>query len=342
MEAVVQTHDLTKRFRGGRIAVDGLSVSVPRGAVTGLCGPNGAGKTTTLRLLLGLLRPTGGRVDLFGKDVRGRGRLDVLRRTGAVVEGPAFYPYLSGADNLRVLADATGGVAASRIEEALEEVGLKGRGGDRAAAYSHGMKQRLAIAGALLAEPELVILDEPFEGLDPRGMDDLRDIIRKHAKGHGTTFLISTHLLNEVEDVCDRVIVVERGRLLAQGALAELLHEDEARVEVAAAPRTEAIAAIEALDFARVVDADGDDAELHVFVEKGAEARLNAALVEGGIAVSALVPRPRRLATLFRELTGGRSADRDPEEDAPAPPSPEAIVAPVTSPATSAADGGAS
>jgi len=320
MDLVVETQGLTKRYRGGRVAVDGLDLKVPKGSITGLVGPNGAGKTTTLRLLLGLLKPTAGKVMLFGEELR-RARLSVLGRTGAVVEGPAFYPYLTGRENLRVLADATGTIAASRIDAVLEEVGLKGRGDDKVSAYSRGMKQRLAIAGALLAKPQLAILDEPFEGLDPRGMDDLRDIVSAEARDNGVTFIVSTHLLSEVERFCDRVVVLEFGKLLAQAPLAELLATDEIVVEVDATPHDRLREAVEAIDFARLDPAHdaAADGRFHIRVPTGREADLNAALVERDLAVAALVPRPRSLATVFRELTGGRSADRlDTLQPAPA------------------------
>src|SRR4051794_13981911 len=211
----VQTSALTKRY-GRMRAVEELSISVPRGEVYGFLGPNGAGKTTTLRMLLGLVQPTSGSLRLLGR----RPGPGYLARVGALIEGPAFYPYLSGRDNLRVLADH-GGVRRSRVDGVLETVALAERAGDRYATYSLGMKQRLGLAAALLKDPELLILDEPTNGLDPAGMAEMRDFIRSLAAG-GRTVLLSSHVMGEIEQGCDRVGGVRARLLVAGGTVAGL------------------------------------------------------------------------------------------------------------------------
>ena len=219
----VSSTGLSKRFRR-QLAVDSVDLAVPRGAVYGFLGPNGSGKTTTIRLLLGLVRPTAGRHALLGVDMPG-GATRVLPRIGALVEGPAFHPYLSGADNLRRLdaADRTADPAtgATRMRAALERVGLTAAAGKRYRAYSLGMRQRLALAVTLLQPRELLILDEPTNGLDPQGPREVRALISSVA-AEGATVLLSTHLLSEVEQICTHVGVMREGRLVAQAPLSEL------------------------------------------------------------------------------------------------------------------------
>ncbi len=215
-DTLVQTRGLTKRYR--RItAVEELDLMVDRGEVYGFLGPNGSGKTTTLRMLLGLIRPTSGEATVLGEPP---GSPTALARMGALVESPAFYPYLSGRDNLKVMARYAG-VPQTRVDEVLQEVELSGRAKDKYRKYSLGMKQRLGVAAALLKNPELLILDEPTNGLDPKGMADMRALIRKLGQGDRTV-LLSSHLLGEVEQICDRVGVIQHGKLVAQGTLAEL------------------------------------------------------------------------------------------------------------------------
>ena len=204
----METHGLTKRY-GDRLAVDAVDMRVRRGEVYGFLGPNGAGKTTTLRMMLGLIRPTAGTATVLGRPA---GRPDVTARVGALVEGPGFYPYLSGLDNLRVMARYRG-LPESAAIGALARVDLADRGDDRFKSYSLGMKQRLGVASALMGEPELIVLDEPTNGLDPAGMADMRSLIVDLARG-GQTVLLSSHLLDEVQEICDRVGVINKGRLL--------------------------------------------------------------------------------------------------------------------------------
>lgn len=232
-ELAVRTEGLTKKF-GTHKAVDDLALVVPRGSVFGFLGPNGSGKTTTIRLLLGLASATAGTAHVLGHHMP-QGLGEVLPRVGALVEGPAHYPYLSGAANLRRL-DAANPAAPPRTREtrvaaALEKVGLSHAGTKRVRAYSLGMKQRLGIAGALLMPRELLVLDEPTNGLDPQGTREVRTLVRS-LTGEGVTVLVSSHLLAEVEQICSHVGVMSRGRLVAQGSLTELQDLGQARVRV--------------------------------------------------------------------------------------------------------------
>ncbi|MCA1598723.1 MAG: ABC transporter ATP-binding protein, partial [Chloroflexi bacterium] len=216
-DLLIETRNLTKRYGTRIVAVDNLDLNVRRGEVYGFLGPNGAGKTTTLRMLLGLIRPTSGTARVLDLEP---GVPAGLARVGALVESPAFYPYLSGRDNLRVLARYCG-ASDAQITDALARVDLSDRARDKFKTYSLGMKQRLGVAGALLKNPDLLILDEPTNGLDPQGIAEMRMLIR--SIGQGTrTVMLSSHLLGEVEQICDRVGVIQSGRLVAEGTLAEL------------------------------------------------------------------------------------------------------------------------
>ncbi|WP_433670131.1 ABC transporter ATP-binding protein [Nocardia sp. CA-136227] len=215
-EAIAVTDRLTKRY-GPHTAVDAVSMSVRRGEIYGFLGPNGAGKTTTLRMLAGLIRPDSGAATVLG---RAPGDPDALRRMGVLIEGPGFYPYLSGRDNLRVLARYRG-VGDDAVADALARVDLSARGKDRFRTYSLGMKQRLGVAAALLGHPDLLILDEPTNGLDPAGMADMRELITGLA-ADGHTVVLSSHLLSEVQEICDRVGVISDGRLLTESTVRDL------------------------------------------------------------------------------------------------------------------------
>jgi ABC-2 type transport system ATP-binding protein len=293
MELVIETHGLGKRYGEAIVAVDDLDLRVRRGEVYGFLGPNGAGKTTTLRMLLGLVRPTAGRAAILGEPPGASGG---LARIGALVEGPAFYPYLTGRDNLRVLAGHAG-VAPARIDAVLAEVGLTTRAGDRSATYSTGMKQRLGLAAALLKDPELLILDEPTNGLDPAGMAEMRQFIRAQAEG-GRTVLLSSHLMGEIEQVSDRVGVIRGGRLIAEGTVEEL--RGRARLRVRAEPLADAARLLE-----RFADVAAVDGHLELAVDTAEAPALNKALVDAGIAVYELSPQRASLEDVFLELTGG-------------------------------------
>ena len=291
---VIETSELTKRYGDRILAVDRLGLRVRRGEVYGFLGPNGAGKTTTLRMLLGLVRPTSGTALVLGA---APGSPEGLVRVGALVESPSLYPFLSGRDNLRVLARHAR-VPESRVEAVLEEVELTDRGSDRFATYSLGMKQRLGVAAALLKDPELLILDEPTNGLDPAGMAEMRTFIRGLGRGRRTV-LLSSHLMTEVEQICDRVGVIRGGSLVGEGTVAELRGRETLRVRadpVAAAERL--LATLPAVE--RVVVADGG---LHIAADPAAAPGINRALVEAGIAVSELSREQASLEQVFLELT---------------------------------------
>lgn len=219
----IESQGLTKRF-GPHLAVDSLNLTIRPGTIFGFLGPNGAGKTTSIRMLLGLIRPTSGSGRILGYDIISE-RASFLSQIGALVEAPAFYPYLSGSNNLRILARTSGNVDRNRIAEVLALVGLSGQAHKRVRAYSLGMKQRLAIAGALLNRPQIIFLDEPTNGLDPAGTASIRElIISLGASGH--TIFLSSHLLHEVEQTCEEVAIINHGKLVAQGRVADLLTRD--------------------------------------------------------------------------------------------------------------------
>jgi len=294
MEHVIETQGLTKRYGETIVAVDGLDLRVRRGEVYGFLGPNGAGKSTTLRMLLGLVRPTAGRATVLGE---APGAPSGLARIGAMVETPSFYPYLSGRDNLRVLAGHAG-VAPERIAAVLEQVGLDDRAGDRVRTYSLGMQQRLGVAAALLKDPDLLILDEPTNGLDPAGMAEMRTFIRSLGQGRRTVIL-SSHLMGEVQQVTDRVGVISDGRLVAEGTVEEL--RGQARLRVRAEPVDEAARLLGALPGVERVEAV--DGRLDVSADPARAAAINRALVEAGVEVSELSARKASLEDVFLRLT---------------------------------------
>ena len=298
---VVETRGLTKRYSERIVAVDQLALRVRRGEVYGFLGPNGAGKTTTLRMLLGLVRPSAGGATVLGAPP---GSAHGLARIGAMVETPAFYPFLSGRDNLRVLARYAG-VSEQRVDATLAQVGLEGRSRDTFSTYSLGMKQRLGVAAALIKDPELLILDEPTNGLDPAGMAEMRTLIRGLGRGRRTV-LLSSHLMTEVEQVCDRVGVISGGRLIREGTVEEL--RARATLRVRAQPAAEARRLIAGLAGVEAVTIDGD--ALHVTVDPEEAPAINRALVRAGIDVSELVLERASLEDVFLELTqnGGQES----------------------------------
>lgn len=297
-DIVVRTAGLTKRY-GRLLALADLELEVRRGQVYGFLGPNGAGKTTTIGLILGLLAPSGGHVELFGLDTRAH-LSEALRRTGAVLEGPSFYPHLSGRDNLRVWGGLSGGVDGKRVDELLELVGLRDRGRDRVRAYSLGMKQRLGLAAALLGDPELLVLDEPTSGLDPAGMREVRELIRGLGQ-IGKTVFVSSHLLGEVEHMCDHVGIVKEGRLLTQGAVSVLLRRGEA-LEMRVTDPERAVEVLEGLAWVNGVRRQDD--RLVVEAPRGRAAELSRALADHQVYLAELRPRDSSLEEFFLEVTG--------------------------------------
>jgi len=301
---LVETKGLTKRFGSRITAVADLNLTVGRGEVYGFLGPNGSGKSTTLRMLLGLIRPTSGQVRVMGKKP---GDPASLRKIGTLIESPAFYPYLSGRDNLQALASYAG-VPPVRIQEVLEQVKLTRRAKDKVKKYSMGMKQRLGVAAALLKEPELLILDEPTEGLDPKGMADVREIIRNLGRGERTV-LLSSHLLGEVEQICDRVCIVQEGRMVAEARVDELRSRDEG-LTLRAEPLEEALRVARWLPGVEKAWA-ADDGMLRLLADPGIAAEINGSLIRAGVRVSELKPVERSLEEVFLQLTEEREAGAD-------------------------------
>ena len=295
---VIETRGLSKRYARDVLAVDGLELRVRQGEVYGFLGPNGAGKTTTLRMLSGLLHPTSGSAIVVGQPP---GSPAGLAKLGAMVETPAFYPYLSGRDNLRVMARYTR-TAASRIETVLEQVDLSDRARHRFKTYSTGMKQRLGVAAALLKDPELLILDEPTSGLDPQGTVEMRTLIRGIAR-EGRTVLLSSHLLNEVEQTCDRVGVIVKGHLVAEGTIDEL--RGRGGLILRASPVDRARTVLGQLGAASIQVKDG---RFTLDVDPAQAAVVNRRLVEAGVDVSELRESERSLEDVFLQLTedGGK------------------------------------
>ncbi|WP_248959173.1 ABC transporter ATP-binding protein [Sphaerisporangium perillae] len=294
---------LTKRFRGGQVAVDDLHLAVPRGSVFGFLGPNGSGKTTTIRMLLGLTQPTSGGCEVLGRPMPA-GLADALPRVGALVEGPAFYPYLSGEANLRRYdaADPTSDprTVTARVGAALDRVGLAAAAGKRYRAYSLGMRQRLAIAAALLGPRELLVLDEPTNGLDPQGTREVRSLI-KDVAADGTTVFVSSHLLGEVEQMCTHVGVMRTGRLVAQGPIAELRAGHAPRVRVETPHTAQAASLLGRLGLTDVRTAMEEvTAELGDHTPEG----ICADLVADGVAVRGFAVVRPSLEEVFVGLTG--------------------------------------
>jgi ABC-type multidrug transport system ATPase subunit len=312
----VVTRDLRKTYRtvrGRRVAVESLDLRVPVGGVHGFLGPNGSGKTTTIRMLLGLVRPDSGRIRVFGHHVPEH-LPDVIGRVGAIVESPKFFPSFSGRRNLELLARAIS-APAGRVDEVLEATHLRERADDAFSTYSLGMKQRLAIAATLLKAPDLLIFDEPTNGLDPAGIHEIRGTMRRLAD-EGRTVLVSSHILAEVEQVADTVSIVGRGRLLASGAVADVIGERTAGVRVAVA---DVVRAAEVLTGAGMaVRASGD----HLLVDGERDpARISEALGRQGLWVRELTPVRAGLESVFLELTQDVELGAGPRPDAPPPPS---------------------
>ncbi|MGA5709844.1 ABC transporter ATP-binding protein [Streptomyces cellulosae] len=302
-DAVVVTRGLTKRYRGGQLAVDDLHLTVPAGSVFGFLGPNGSGKTTTIRMLMGLIEPTSGTAHVLGRPMPRSARA-VLPHVGALIEGPALYGFLSGRDNL-LRYDAADPTADSRtrtarVTAALDRVGLTAASGKKARAYSLGMKQRLGLAAALLRPRRLLVLDEPTNGLDPQGMREIRALVRELATD-GTTVLLSSHLLDEIEQVCTHVAVMARGRLITQGPVAELAAGARGRLVVTTPDPADAARVLKEQGLADVV-ADGD----RVSAEPPARdlAEVNAALVTAGVRVRGFAVERASLEDAFVALTG--------------------------------------
>jgi ABC-2 type transport system ATP-binding protein len=318
--AVIEAESLRKEFRGLRraptIAVDGLDLSVPEGGVFGFLGPNGSGKTTTIRCLLGLVRPTSGRCRLLGADSQ-NGLAGVIRRVGSIVEAPTLFPGFSGRRNLLLLGRLYG-IGPHRVDAVLTQVGLASRARDRVRTYSLGMKQRLGIAAALLRDPAVLILDEPANGLDPAGIKEVRDLLRRLGD-EGRTVFLSSHLLGEVEQVCDRVAILAQGRRIAGGSVEEVLaHSSAAGLEVRLDDVQKGQAALS--EAGLPASADGDI--IRVAVPVGEAARVTKALADRGLYLTELRPATVTLESVFLELTGASPPPPPPAASGPSSPPP--------------------
>jgi ABC-2 type transport system ATP-binding protein len=296
VDHVIETRGLGKRYPSGVEAVRGIDLSVRRGEVYGFLGPNGAGKTTTMRMLVGLIRPTAGSAAVAGHPP---GSPAGLARIGSLIEAPAYYPYLSGRDNLRVVARYAG-CDESHIDGVLQTVDLLSRAGDKFGSYSLGMKQRLGVAGALLKDPEVLILDEPSNGLDPQGIVEMRQLLRRIGEG-GRTVMLSSHLLSEVEQTCDRIGVIQSGRMIAEGTVDEI--RGGAALLVRAAPAERALELLVG-DFGADAVATTRDGALRVRSTPEQAAAINRRLVEAGVEVSELRQSEASLEEVFLTLTG--------------------------------------
>lgn len=303
-ERILQTEALTKRY-GRRTVVDSLALGVERGDIFGFLGQNGAGKSTVIRMALGLVRPTHGRALLFGHDMV-KHPLRALGRVGAIVEAPAFYENFSGYTNLRMLAAMSGGARQKRIEETLDLVGLLDRAHDSVRAYSHGMRQRLGIAQALLPQPEFIILDEPTDGLDPQGIHEIRLLLPRLRDELGLTIMLSSHLLFEVERICNRVAIIDEGRLLYQGELENLIAEEKL-LKVTVEP-LEAACELLSRDPTLSVSRNGSNS-LYVRIQPEHIPRVNALLVANDIRVMELSPQRPTLEDVFMKLTQSQNPD---------------------------------
>ncbi len=298
--APVEVRGLVKRY-GELAAVAGVDLTVQAGDVYGYLGPNGAGKTTCLRMMLGLIRPTDGTVRLFGRDPMES--VHALDGVAGFVEAPTFYPYLSGRRNLELLAAFDGDDARGRIDQALETVELADRARDRIGGYSHGMRQRLGIAAALLRDPRLLLLDEPATGLDPAGMRDMRLLIRRLADEEGITVLLSSHLLAEVEELCNRVAIVRTGKIVYEGAIADLKRSAGATYRLSTTDDDRALAVCGAQP--GITDVRVAHGKIVFTADEPVVAELSQALVEAGALIRMLAPETVTLEDLFFSLTEG-------------------------------------
>jgi len=303
-EVVLRTHDLSKRY-GQRLAVDTLNLEIRRRDILGFLGPNGAGKTTTIRMLLGLITPTMGSIEILGRNLATQ-RAHLLPRVGALIETPALYLYMSGRDNLRAVGAILGGVSAKRIEEVLDLVGLRHRQRDRVRTYSLGMKQRLGVAMALLQDPEILILDEPANGLDPAGIVEMRDLMHR-LSASGKTVLISSHLLSEVQQICTRVAIINLGKLITETSV-EALTRGHGEYSVQLEQVQEALAVVRAQPWGQNAHIASDGA-LITPAPDGRGKDLNLFLVNAGFAPNTLTLATQDLEQIFLQLTNGGSGD---------------------------------
>lgn len=302
VEKVIQISSLSKRFKD-LLAVDELELHVNRGDVFGFLGPNGAGKSTTIRMMLSLVSPTSGTINIFGKSLL-ENRKEILTNIGAIVEKPDFYQYLPAIKNLEILAKISGKeVSSKRIIELLDLVGLKDRAKSKVKTYSHGMKQRLGIAQALLHDPELIVLDEPTTGLDPQGMKEIRDLILRLSKDENKTIFLSSHILSEIELVANRMIIINKGKKIVEGEVSNLLNSNKVKVTVEVENIVTVKNILETTKWLNQIESISAN-KINFNLEQNEIPLLNKFLVENGIMVSALVP-VRSLEDYFLNITSG-------------------------------------
>lgn len=299
-EPIIEIRGLFKSYKGFE-AVRGIDLTVYKGDVFGFLGPNGAGKSTTIRMMMSLIAPTSGTIKIFGKSLI-HDREAILKKVGAIVEKPDLYGYMSAFDNLRLLSRMSGVPAnGDRIMEVLQLVGLKERAHSKVKTFSHGMKQRVGLAQALIHDPELIILDEPTTGLDPQGMVEIRDLIQKLSKEYHKTILLSSHILSEVELVANRMVIINKGKVAVEGDVNELLNKDEMKVTAEVSDALKGRMVLEAHGFAGAIrDVAGNKIILHM--SRTEMARMNRTLMEAGIEVISVVPM-RTLEEYFLNLT---------------------------------------
>ncbi len=302
-DLVVRMEHLTKHY-GKLVAVDDLNLEVHRGQIFGFLGPNGAGKSTTMSMMLGLIAPTSGNIEIFGLSVKSN-LADILGKIGAVMESPGFYPYLSGWDNLKVFATISRNVADNRIKDVLKLVDLVDRAKDKFNGYSQGMKQRLAIAGALLHDPEFIIFDEPTSGLDPAGMKEIRELLIRLGQ-EGKTIFFNSHLLHEVEQVCSHVAIIKKGKVIAAGTPNDLTnHGDTLQIRVTDTDK--AVVILNEEDWVSSVTREGDLLILKAPTERAAD--ITALLAKHGLFISEMKAREDSLESFFLELTEEGTVD---------------------------------
>ena len=303
-EAVLQLNHLTKQY-GQRLAVDDLSLTIHRGEIFGFLGPNGAGKTTTIRMVFGLITPTSGSVEVLGQDIAHH-RAEVLPRVGALIETPALYLYMSGLDNLKAVASTMGGVPKGRYEQVLQLVGLKGREKDRVRTYSLGMKQRLGLAIALLQDPELLVLDEPANGLDPAGIVEMRDLMHRLSR-EGKTVLISSHLLSEVQQICSRVAIINMGKLVTETSVDNLIR-GHGEYEITVERAQDAFTLIRHEQWGQNARLS-EQGTIITSAPDGRGRDLNLFLVNAGFVADSIAPATQDLEQVFLQLTNAQSGD---------------------------------
>ena len=297
--SIIAIYGLSKRF-GKRWAVKDLNLEVYRGDVFGFLGPNGAGKSTTIRMLLGLVKPTLGKIEIFGYSLS-KLRKKALEKVGGLVEQPDFYLHLSAKRNLEILGIMSGGIEKDRVAEVLQLVGLYGEANNKVKHFSHGMKQRLGIAQALLSDPELIILDEPTSGLDPQGMKEVRELIGELSKEQGITIFLSSHLLYEIEQVANRMAIIHQGRLIVQGEVKTFLNNfKEDVVILRASPVKNAADLLRGQDWVSSLSINNDNIEIKL--DSNSISKMNALLVGNQISVSAIIPK-RSLEDYFLSIT---------------------------------------